>query len=142
MNHIKLFENYLNDKIKKTLEEIKSEVDQYMYYITDNYQIDSTDDFFEITKENKIEIYYCNLTIDSLDDFKIFKDKILKLNKVIEKEFDFKMEFIAQRIDNGVINLFNNSKRSLDFVLKTGFLINISKLSSGGRYFAIKLSEK
>lgn len=143
MKHLKLFESYLNDKIKNTLEEIMSEVDRYMYYITDDYQIQSSDDFFEITKENKIEIYYCNFTLNSPEDFNDFKDKILKLSKIIEKEFNFKMEFIPQRIDsNNIINLYKNNKRSLDFILKTGFLMNISKLSSSGRFFTIKLSQK
>lgn len=81
MKHLELFESYFKDKIDNLLEDIKSEVDLYLYSITDEYQIDSSTDYTYIS--NNIVIVY-NLIQYRSD----FWDKFLNIKKTIKKVFD------------------------------------------------------
>lgn len=109
MKNIKLFESYFEGRVKIFLHDIKSEVDQYMYHVLDDYQTDSSDDYVEVYKEDVI-IYYHKIKVE-MENFNDFKEKIIKLNKVIEKEFNFKMEFFPTTYER-VANI--QSKKTIE----------------------------
>lgn len=113
MKHIKLFEGYTDDKLKEFLENIKSEVDQYMYYILDDLQSDSTTDGIYLTGSKKIFILYNKVSLDLMSVEN--KNKLLKLSKVIKKEFD--MDIIVFECTYSVIH--SNSEKSVEDFIKS-----------------------
>lgn len=113
MEHIKFFESYFKDKLRNTLEEIQSEVSQYMYYILDDYQVDSSMDTVDITKDKDIEIIYKNIMVEN-KDFEEFRKRILKLSKIIEKEFNMKFVYYLQSRNE---ELYINAPKGLEEIL-------------------------
>lgn len=106
MKYLKLFEVYFDEEFKKLndidskddfLKKIKLEVDQYMYSITDEYQINSSEDRINFL-DNSCLITYRNITFNDN-----FWDDIKKLQKVLYKVFKAK-----SIID--VVDLHNNRR--------------------------------
>lgn len=126
MKHIKLFEGYLDDKLKNYLEELKSEVDQYMYSILDDLQIDSSED--SIIHKYNIVIIYHGISLDLIEEK--YKEKLIRLNKILQKEFDLKIE----------ISECMNLGRYIEYEDLDSFIKRKNFKYKPTKYFSIKLS--
>lgn len=74
-------------KLKSNAQKLKNHVDEFMWSITDDYQITYQDDIYTLEKRNKIKLIYRNICHhESEKDF--FQEKLLRTLKVIQKEFN------------------------------------------------------
>lgn len=87
MKWIKIYETYFDDKLKEMLDSIKAEVDIYIYSLTDNYQTDSSEDYFNFKGSNGVELTYKNIKISS-EDYDSCISKMIRIAKILEKDFD------------------------------------------------------
>ena len=96
MKYLKLFEGYFDEEFKNLLDKIKSEVDQYMYSITDEFQLDCSEDFITASNSQDLPgyshcfvIYYGHIKYDEG-----LWEQFDKVEKTLKKIFNAKIRFL------------------------------------------------
>lgn len=105
MKHIKLYEGYIKDEINNFLNKLKLDVDTYIFSVTDDLQSTSEEDSIELNYKSII-IYYKNIEVEP-DEFLEYVDKLKRISKILEKEFDASLTFeIIAKSNKGRTNSY------------------------------------
>lgn len=132
MIHLKLFEGYFKDKYDELCKEIKSEIDVYLYSITDEFQITSEMDEIKVGRrggfvDGRILLNYTNISVDG-KDWNFFLEKCIRISKSLERNFDCTLYLSADyspRLKRPEKYLTENILFKRNTVKKIGVMIQI-----------------